>query len=200
MTVYFSLHPFREPHQCREIVLKFTTNASLLFIIVLAIVASAQRQDRPGNVPAPASQNHRHRVNTKNDEAQRSFDQGLTLLYALDYSEAAKAFQRAATLDPKMAMAYWGISYSMSSDYYYSVAGDPVREREAYEASQQAVALSASGPDAERGYVLALSKRFATARIPTVRRRPSNSRKQCAVSLKSFPTISMPPPSTPRAS
>jgi tetratricopeptide (TPR) repeat protein len=115
-------------------------------------------------------------VNTKNDEAQRSFDQGLTLLYALDYSEAAKAFQRAATLDPKMAMAYWGISYSMSSDYYYSVPGDRVRERQAYEASQQAVALSASGPDAERSYVSALSKRFCN--------RPNPNRQTQAVEFK----------------
>ena len=60
-----------------------------------------------------------HPVSTKNEEAQRFFDQGLTLIYALDYSEAAKAFQRAAGLDPTMAMAYWGISYAMGSDYYY---------------------------------------------------------------------------------
>jgi tetratricopeptide (TPR) repeat protein len=127
-------------------------------------------------VSSAASQNHHHRVSTKNDEAQRFFDQGLTLIYALDYSEAAKAFQRAAALDPTMAMAYWGISYSMSSDYYYSTPGDPVRERQAYEALQRAVALSANGSGAERAYVSALSKRFCDC--------PNPDRQKQAVEFK----------------
>ena len=139
-------------------------NASVILFFVFAIVASAQRSHRPRN--ASASQNHHHRVSTKNEEAQGFFDEGLTLIYALDYSEAAKVFQRAAALDPTAAMAYWGISYSMSSDYYYPAPGDPVRERQAYEALQQAVTLSAHGPDAERAYISALSKRFCACLNP----------------------------------
>ena len=155
---------------------RLAKNASLIFSIFLAIVAPAQRSERTGNVPPATSQNHHHRVTTRNDEAQRFFDQGLTLIYSLDYGEAAKAFQRAAALDNTMAMAYWGISYSMSSDYYYSTPGDPVRERQAYEALQRAVALSASGSDAERGYVSALSKRFCDC--------PNPDRQKQAVEFK----------------
>jgi tetratricopeptide (TPR) repeat protein len=145
---------------------KIATNASVILFFFLAIASPAQRSERSGNLPTAASQNHRHRVSTKNDEAQRFFDQGLTFIYALDYSEAATAFQRAAALDPAMAMAYWGISYSMSSDYYYPTPGDAVRERQAYEALQQAVTLSANGPQAERDYISALSKRFCACLNP----------------------------------
>lgn len=155
---------------------KLATNTFLIIFIFAAIVAPAQRSERTGNVPSAASQNHHHRVSTKNDEAQRFFDQGLTLIYALDYSEAAKAFQHAAALDNTMAMAYWGISYSMSSDYYYPTPGDPVRERQAYEALQRAVALSANGSAAERGYVSALSKRFCDC--------PNPDRQKQAVDFK----------------
>jgi tetratricopeptide (TPR) repeat protein len=155
---------------------KLATNTFLILLILAAIVASAQRPERSGIVPAPTSKNRHHRVSTKNDEAQRFFDQGLTLIYALDYSEAAKAFQHAATLDNTMAMAYWGISYSMSSDYYYSTPGDPVRERQAYGALQRAVALSANGSDAERGYVSALGKRFCDC--------PNPDRQKQAVEFK----------------
>jgi len=151
-------------------------NASLVLFFVFAIVGSAQRSQRPGNTSVPVSQNHRHRVSTKNEEAQRFFDQGLTLIYALDYSEAANAFQRAAALDPTMAMAYWGISYSMSSDYYYPTPGDPVRERQAYEALQKAVTLSANGPQAERAYISAVYKRFCAC--------PNPDRQKQAVEFK----------------
>lgn len=145
---------------------KTARSTSLILVFVFAIAASAQRSQRAGNAPPAASRNHHHTISTKNEEAQGFFDQGLILIYALDYSEAAKAFQRAAALDPTAAMAYWGISYSMSSDYYYPTPGDPVRERQAYEAAQQAVTLSANGPDAERAYISALSKRFCACLDP----------------------------------
>ena len=148
----------------------------LIFFSVFAMVASAQRSHPPRNALASASRNHHHRVSTKNEEAQGFFDEGLTLIYALDYSEAAKAFQRAAALDPTLAMAYWGISYSMSSDYYYSTPGDPVREHQAYEALQQAVTLSARAPQAERAYISALSKRFCEC--------PNPDRQKQAVEFK----------------
>ena len=53
-----------------------------------------------------------HPVSTKNADAQAFFDQGLRLIYAFNHDEAARSFQRAADLDPKLAMAYWGIAGS----------------------------------------------------------------------------------------
>ena len=53
--------------------------------------------------------NLHHPVSTKNAAAQNFFDQGLRLIYAFNHDEAARSFQKAAELDPKLAMAYWGI-------------------------------------------------------------------------------------------
>jgi len=54
----------------------------------------------------------RHPVSTSNAQAQAFFDQGLRLIYAFNHDEAERSFQRAAELDPKLAMAYWGIGRS----------------------------------------------------------------------------------------
>jgi tetratricopeptide (TPR) repeat protein len=43
-------------------------------------------------------------------EARRFFDQGLTLLYGFNRYEALRSFRKAAELDPRAAMAYWGIA------------------------------------------------------------------------------------------
>ncbi len=120
-------------------------------------------------------------MRTKSAEAQRLFDQGLGLIYALDYSGAGKAFHRAAALDPTMAMAYWGIAYAMGADYYYPTPGSPAREREAYESFQKAVSLSARdsserGSEVERAYITALSKRYCNC--------PNPDRQQEAVDFK----------------
>src|SRR4249920_2741195 len=59
----------------------------------------------------------RHPVSTKNAQAQAFFDQGLRLIYAFNHDEAARSFQRAADLDPKLAMAYWGIAEAVGPNY-----------------------------------------------------------------------------------
>lgn len=117
-----------------------------------------------------------HPVSTKNKEAQRWFDQGLTQIYALDYSEASKSFQRAASADPTMAMAFWGISYALGSDYYYKTQGDPAREQDSYKALQRAVTLSTTGPAAERAYIAALGRRYCHC--------PNPDRERLAVEFK----------------
>jgi tetratricopeptide (TPR) repeat protein len=154
------------------------TNVSLapVFIFTFAVIGLAQRSSQPKDSPVPASHGTHHSVNTKSTEAQRFFDQGLGLIYALDYNEAANSFRRAATVDPTMAMAYWGIAYALGSDYYYHTAGDPARERESYEAMQQAVTFSAHGPEVERGYISALGRRYCDC--------PNPDRQKQAVDFK----------------
>jgi tetratricopeptide (TPR) repeat protein len=117
-----------------------------------------------------------HHPVSRNVAAQGLFDEGLTLIYALDNSGAAKAFQRAATLDPDMAMAYWGVAYALGSDYYYHTAGDAMRERAADQALQTALGLSAHGPEVERAYIAALSKRFCGC--------PNPDRERLAIEFK----------------
>ena len=51
-----------------------------------------------------------HSIATKSADAQKFFDQGLTLLYGFNRYEALRSFKRAAELDPEAAMAYWGMA------------------------------------------------------------------------------------------
>ncbi len=102
---------------------------------------------------------HHHPVSTKNPEARRFFDQGLTYIFAFNHDEAVRSFKRAAELDPNMAMAYWGIALALGPNINLDV--DPERERAAYEAVQKALALSANAPEQERAYIGALSKRYS---------------------------------------
>ncbi len=44
------------------------------------------------------------------NEAQKYFDQGLILLYGFNRYEALRSFTKAAELDPKAAMPWWGIA------------------------------------------------------------------------------------------
>jgi tetratricopeptide (TPR) repeat protein len=48
-------------------------------------------------------------ITTKSPKAQTFFDQGLNLLHCFWDFEAYRAFKEVARLDPKAAMAYWGI-------------------------------------------------------------------------------------------
>ena len=64
-----------------------------------------------------------HRIATKNDEAQKFFDQGLTLVYSFNRHEALRSFRRAAELDPEAPMAYWGMA--MAQGPYINMDGDP---------------------------------------------------------------------------
>ena len=145
----------------------------------VAVCLTQQPKPAPNTTASDAFQNGsstHHRVNTQSVEAQRLFDQGLELIYALDYSGGANTFRRAAAVDPKMAMAYWGIAYATGSDYYYSTAGDPARELEASKAFRSALTLLAHAPAVERAYINALSKRYCSC--------PNPQRPQLAIEFK----------------
>jgi tetratricopeptide (TPR) repeat protein len=100
-----------------------------------------------------------HEVSTNNEEAQQFFNQGVTFIYAFNHDEAIRSFKRAAELDPKMAMAYWGIAYALGPNINLDV--DPEREKAAYETAQQALKLSTNASEKERDYIAALVRRYS---------------------------------------
>jgi len=99
-----------------------------------------------------------HPVSTKNVEAQKFFDQGLRFIYAFNHDEAARSFQHAAELDPKLAMAYWGVAEAIGPNY--NDPADPDRFKRAHDAIQKAVDLSDGSSDSEKAYIQAMAKRF----------------------------------------
>jgi len=102
--------------------------------------------------------NLHHPVSTQNAQAQKFFDQGLRLIYAFNHDEAARSFQRAADLDPKLAMAYWGVAEAVGPNYNDPASGD--RFAAAHEAIQKAVDLSPGAAPAEQAYIAAMAIRF----------------------------------------
>jgi tetratricopeptide (TPR) repeat protein len=99
-----------------------------------------------------------HPVSTTNQQAQQFFDQGLRLIYAFNHDEAAHSFQHAAELDPKLAMAYWGVAEAVGPNYNDPASDD--RFKAAHEAIQKAVDLDTGASPSEKAYIEAMAKRF----------------------------------------
>ena len=130
-----------------------------LFLCVPSIAQdhSAHTQSKPATLMSGVGNVH-HPVSTSNPEAQKFFDQGLCLIYDFNHDEAARSFQRAADLDPKLAIAYWGVAEAVGPNY-----NDPASEerfKQAHQAIQKAVDLSDHASPSEQAYIQAMAKRF----------------------------------------
>ena len=100
-----------------------------------------------------------HAVSTRNREAQAYFDQGLKLVFAFNHEAAIQSFERAATLDPDLAMAHWGIALSLGPNINKPM--DAAAHKAAYEALQKAIALESKASLRERAYIDALATRYS---------------------------------------
>jgi len=122
-----------------------------------------------GQAPAPALQkppqllagmgSHRHPIQTPSAEAQKYFDQGVTLLFGFNHEEAFRSFARAAELDPKSPMPRWGMALALGANYN-DLEPEADRLKKARAEVEMALALSAGAPENERAYVEALSVRY----------------------------------------
>jgi len=118
---------------------------------------SAHAQTQPATLMQGYGDLH-HPVSTTNSQAQQFFDQGLRQIYAFNHDEAVRSFQRAADLDPKLAMAYWGVAEAVGPNYNDPASDD--RFAAAHTSIQKAVDLSSSASPAEQAYIKAMALRF----------------------------------------
>ncbi|MFO0966920.1 MAG: hypothetical protein U0793_15205 [Gemmataceae bacterium] len=133
------------------------------FPVILAAALCCGADHEPDKKPAVLLEglgSLRHPVSTKSEEAQRFFDQGLSLLYAFNHDEAARSFRRAAELDEKLAMAWWGLALVQGPNYNMAQI-DPAQAKAAYEALQKALKLAEGAPAHERAYIEALAERYS---------------------------------------
>jgi tetratricopeptide (TPR) repeat protein len=133
----------------------------VLVVFSACVAAVAQHEMHPGSKPATLMSglgDLHHPVSTSNPQAQQFFDQGLRLIYAFNHDEAGHSFQRAAELDPKLAMAYWGIAEAVGPNYNDPASDD--RFKAAHDAIQKALDLSGDGSAIEKAYIEAMAKRF----------------------------------------
>jgi len=103
-----------------------------------------------------------HPIATKDADAQKFFDQGLTLFYAFNFEEAIRSFMRATQIDPQAPMPYWGLALAYGPSYNSGTYVSPAHEKAAFDALQQAKKLAAAGPEVEKDYVDAMSLLFSS--------------------------------------
>ncbi|WP_424097734.1 hypothetical protein [Moorena producens] len=103
--------------------------------------------------------NYHYPISTTSDLAQQYFDQGLILAYGFNHAEAARAFKEASRLDPYCAMCYWGLAYVLGPNINAPMADEQVPE--AWQAIQQAIALSNKASPKEQAYIKALAQRYS---------------------------------------
>src|SRR6266481_8986940 len=156
------------------------SHLAIALILLLCTTIFAQQVDMKmaaGEKPVtimPGLGSLHHAVSTTNPEAQRFFDQGLSLVFAFNHAEAIRSFKRAAELDPQMAMDWWGVALALGPNINQEV--DLAHEEAAYDAAQKALALAKDKPEGERAYIEALDKRYSLD--------PKSDLKKLAVTYK----------------
>lgn len=164
------------------------------FILVLVLVSLTYAQHGHGSKNATEKRaivledglgKIDHPVTTKNAEAQKFFNQGLAYLYAFNHAEGVASFQRAAELDPTMAMAHWGMSLGLGANY--NDPANPDRFAQAYTHLQKALDLSPGASDADRAYINALSKRYSKDPNADKAKLASEYRAAMAELVKQYP-------------
>lgn len=137
------------------------------FFIILSAFFSAYAQQRPGaccrashfnidNLPPPivitGIGNSSLKITTDSHLAQKYFNQGLSLLHCFWEFEAYRAFKEVARIDPKCAMAYWGMHAALPDNSIY-------QEKRA-ELIEKAVQMSETVTEHEKLYINAYYNLF----------------------------------------
>jgi tetratricopeptide (TPR) repeat protein len=138
------------------------TIATLVLCAPLTLLAQHHGNHAPARPkPSPLIPNLgklHHPVSTKSAPAQKYFDQGLTLIYAFMHEEAVRSFQRAAELDPKLAMAHWGVALALGPNYNMEMETE--QGKKALAAIRRGQELAPNASAAEQDYIAALATRY----------------------------------------
>jgi tetratricopeptide (TPR) repeat protein len=124
---------------------------TLLFVLPLLAFA----QEKPVAI-YPGTGIWKHPIATKSPEAQRFFDQGLSLMYGFNRYESLRSFKKAAELDPAAAMPHWGIA--IATGPYVNMDGEPTYDIKASCAAADA-GLKLAREARERAYLEAVKTR-----------------------------------------
>ncbi len=99
-------------------------------------------------------------VTTDSPAAQRYFNQGLAFLHGFNHGAAIRSFQEAARLDPKCAMAHWGIALASGPHINFPLVPPPAAERAWKELGLAQQEVPHTSP-VERDLIGALATRYA---------------------------------------
>jgi tetratricopeptide (TPR) repeat protein len=102
--------------------------------------------------------NAHERVTTSSQDAQQYYDQGLCLLHSYFWIDAARSFHQTLRLDPKLAMAHVGLSYT-----YSGLEDDDAARAEI----ERAEALAAGASERERQRIAIRARQLAAMADPS---------------------------------
>lgn len=121
------------------------------WVVLVGLIAHATGAEKPVVLYAGLGI-WRHAIATKNSEAQKYFDQGLTLAWSFNRYEALRSFRRASELDSHALMPYWGMA--MAQGPYINMDGDPSFDQKGTCAAVEAGShLRDAAPEVERDYL-----------------------------------------------
>ena len=166
---------------------------ALALLVIAPIAAAAQQMQHEMQPKAPEVTletglgSVSHAVSTKNADAQRFFNQGLAYIFAFNHNEAIRSFRRAAELDPSLAMAYWGSSLALGSNY--NLPADSPALKAAFADLQKAKTLAGSKETSsqDRDYVEALWHRYSANPNSEPQERAAAYREAMAALVKKYP-------------
>ena len=163
----------------------------LLVLVVVATPAAAQDLHAPHQVrPVPKDILERpvprrsgiggahDAVSTRSAEAQGFYDQGLAYLHDYVWIEAARSFNQALRIDPKLAIAYVGLNYA------YTELNAPAGAGRAFE---QARALASGASVHDRGHIAVRAAQIAAEHAQTDPARLAAYRKAIDEALTANP-------------
>jgi tetratricopeptide (TPR) repeat protein len=97
-------------------------------------------------------------ISTKSAKAQKYFNQGLTLLYGFNHSEAGRSFKEMIRQDSTCAMAYWGLGMVLGPNYNAALNAELLNEINTIMGKAELYASKTTAR--EKALVKALAKRF----------------------------------------
>src|SRR5215510_15284433 len=118
-------------------------------MLLTALLAQAHEQT-PATLMTGLGAHH-HPIATNSPDAQKFFDQGLTLLYGFNHGQAIRQFERAAQLDPSSPMPLWGIALAYGPNIN-DFEMDRDRAKTADEYVKKALAVASHGTEWEHAY------------------------------------------------
>ena len=145
----------------RNVMGKAMSIRALVAIAVSLTLMGSANPDNSETIPLRKDLEGFHRsITTHSNEAQRYFDQGLTLYYGFNHDAAIASFKQAAALDSNCAMAWWGQAISAGPNINNPTM-DSIAAKSAWESAQAALKHAGSVSPVEKDLIGALSGRYA---------------------------------------
>ncbi len=136
----------------------------MLALLIAAAATAIPPATAPGAPLFAGMRPYHPSAGTSSALAQRYFEQGMTLAWGFNPTEAARSFAAAAAVDPHCAACFWALAWAKGPNINTDM--DPATATEVAAALQHAQALAAGAPTRYRELIAALAARHPDPSAP----------------------------------